>query len=331
MLALGSRGQSSATNSSAAPAAGSSQSAPSRHAPRRDGLLELEKQLFSPFASSQDGDLGRGPLDPPPAPAPQVSTSRKARLEEERQKNWAFLTPEELMGTTPMDDVDGSGADGKAGSGLRSLSLLEEYYHRQEHPGKDLKKDNSSQFSSAKGEKRGNNQRLANPFEQDRKADFETRRDSFGMADSRDEQRPDSEVDQGVFNHSSTVSDIFGLGHSEPTAAELQAHKDRMQEFQRLLNNTWRPAGMDLPSANSSLGAASAAGSSPETGLPGNFRADDPNAASLGIPSLTGGVSDPLQNLNAPTWQPSSTSLNRTPAPSLTPPVPTFTAPRRQF
>jgi hypothetical protein len=100
-----------------------------------------------------------------------------------------------------------------------------------------------------------------------------------------------------------------------------------MEEFQRILNTDWHATGDSAAPGATTKGAAPASASG---GLPW-IRLDDPNAASLGIATLTGGMTDPAKNLNAPTLQGSASTLPKAPALSLTPPNPTFVAPRRQF
>src|SRR5437016_5327746 len=66
---------------------------------RTDGLRNLERELSSPLQSfggnsSLDGAMAK-PLAPPRL---TVAPDYRARQREERRRNWAFSSPEELLG-----------------------------------------------------------------------------------------------------------------------------------------------------------------------------------------------------------------------------------------
>jgi hypothetical protein len=305
---------------------------------KKDGLKQLEEDLFKSMEPAGPPDpLESGQMMLPPRPV-ERPLSRKAQMLEEQRKNWAFMTPEQLMGVPGPDDLLNGTDSGRDGNETKPLSLLEQYYQRQEHPNKAVKKaDQSDPFSLA--DKRANSD--DSPFSGGDRSGGNGKRDrsvnskqgeNLGEMDFATGPHLDSGIDKGfdtgLFRHPSTISDVFGLGHSEPTPEELLAHKARIEEFRRLLNTDWHSPSDNLLPAATGKDAAPASGLG---GLPLAMRADDPNAASLGIATLIGGMTDPAQNLNAPTAPGTASTLPKAPAPSLTPPNPTFLAPRRQF
>jgi len=334
-MAFSSRGQSNSVAPSKAPEAAKNKGTAvqaSRYAPKRDGLWQLEEQLSPRF--NFEPTEGMGPPDGVPNPLPVAvpnfssSQSRKARLLEERRKNWAFMTPEELLGTSSLEDLENGSALDKEDP-KQSLSILEQYYERREHANKPPRKtanqdrlgvpgarDTAEDSSSSPGADRLGNSR---------------RPDLSGEGALDPHQRLGYGLDPGLFNHSSSISDIFGLGHTEPTPEQLLVHKARMEEFGQILNENWRAPSLDTISGASGNSSSHAAKETSSSVLAGGLQSDDPNAASLGVPSLTGGVTDPFKSLNAPITPGTASALPKAPPVTLTPPTPTFLAPRRQF
>lgn len=338
LVAQASWGQPATTPAPSKPAEAPKQPSPgsetvSRYKPKKDGLRQLEEDLFRPLESIDSGS----PLDnllnvPPQTPNRSASPSRKARLQDEH-KNWGFMSPEELMGLpTPEDLANGPQFD-KDGWEKKSPSLLEQYYQRQEQVDAKAKKprkpDSFSPFDS--GEFRDDSSSSAGA---ERLRDAK-QSDRIEPGDVGPKAEKGSGINPGVFSRPNTFSDIFGQGHHEPTPEELLVHKERMQEFQQILDANWRSPGLgEAPGATTaaspSSGMKEAGFASGVTGSsPAPLSPNDPNAASLGIASLTGGITDPLKNLNAPTVQ--NLPAAPKPPPSLLMQSPSFMAPRRQF
>jgi len=300
-----------------------------RYIPKNDPLKQLEEDLFQSFQSMPPS----GPLDETmsgqPQPAASHPISKKAQMLEERRKNWAFMTPEELMGVTTPEEMANPAGDGKDGDQKKPLSLIEQYYQRQEHPEKlTSKSDQAEPFGIEKKRSAKEDSLLSGDKKWGDRPANGKRLNSFpGENDFDGQTHFDSDLQPGVLNQPSTISDVFGLRHAEPTPEELLVHKARMEEFQRILNANWHVSDTALPTApGKDLVPPNGPG-----GLPFVLRPDDPYAASLGIASLMGGANDPLKNLNAPTLPGTGSTLPKTQPQSLTPPTPNFTAPRRQF
>jgi hypothetical protein len=66
---------------------------------RRNGLKDLEERLsksFQPFSPKDAIDSSMTPHLAPPLPQPRVMPNKRTQEEIDRQKNWMFMTPEDL-------------------------------------------------------------------------------------------------------------------------------------------------------------------------------------------------------------------------------------------
>ena len=214
---------------------------------KNDSLRELENQIFRSFKAPPP----KGPLSEPsaesPRSAPNPAQSKRAKELQDR-KDWIFMEPEQLMAVPTVEDLMKLSPLEKKDQSKEKLSPLESYFDRLYHP------DDPTRKKDTYGE--------MDPFgalkKKDRKKDKDQESESFyessENADQSESDLPDgvrqtqrhlkrklSETGQnfGVVSspHKSFLSDIFGLdvkAKELPTPLELEAQKQRMEQFKAL-------------------------------------------------------------------------------------------------
>src|SRR5436190_5039139 len=196
------------------------------------GLKELEQSLFRPFRSlepetSLDGILESRPQRPP------VSNKRTKEMME-RRKNWAFMTPEEIVtGKSPDDSSDAQGL-GKDQDDSKLLSPMDRYFQRlygQDRPkNKDNQRGAKNDLFGSSGSKlddaedqegssaglpesvRETQRNLKKSRGANGKEDLETRRSSSGF-----------------------FADVFALERKKPTPEEEKTERERMEAYRKSL------------------------------------------------------------------------------------------------
>jgi hypothetical protein len=299
---------------------------------KRNGLKQLEEDLYKPLQSFAPKTSLDGFFDPPEQPrAPSQLQSRRAKEQLDRQRNWVFLDPDEkAAGLSPeeifhMPEFDADGQEKK------KLSVFERYLANQDRKRADKAKTDKSNTGRNKSE-----DFFGSGEESDSRDDAGAWDDkSTDGAGNRDRgvKKPfgnDIGGSAPLIGHG-TFTDIFGLGEKAASAEDAAKHKAYMDEFRSLLNSGWKTTGETLSSPGG-LPEAAKSSFSPVgawDSLPGSKSRETPSSFSGSVPSFS---SSPSRSSGF-----DSSFRNSTPAPApaattkVAPPIPTFTAPRRSF
>lgn len=246
--------------------------------PKRDGLSELEEDLFKPFKSFSPASSLDGVVVPPNQGNRQVIQSRRARELRDRKKK-GMLDSDWLIGAAAEDlfKMPEYGPDGKEKKPEKESSRIEKFYQRLE---RETLMRNSSLSEDDMDDSRT-------------KAELpDDLKDKDDTSLSQDLNDPDRALHR-LFNPRAgganfgpdttrgTFSDIFGLGNNVPSTEQLELRKANNLELDKLL------------------------GASPASSLPGGL----PAGASLDLPGQSlPAVVDPNANaFNAAVHAPATT------------------------
>jgi hypothetical protein len=308
--------------------------------PKQNGLKHLEDDLFKPLKTVAPGSSLDGVFVTPPPPAPiRPQDDRKLREKLAREKDWVFTDPQEkLRGPSDEEMFNLPGKD-KERNDKKKLSPVEQYYLRAFHL--DDQDKNSKQ--KADGKKKSNNplDPMSSLGSGDDKDDDdsglpvslrETQRalKSLSSDERNNKEKPSWTTGNGFF------SDIFGLSHSIPTPAELEARrqeKERMDDFKKMLGVPVVPAAMDSFNPLAGLGNPTPSTAVPAIGLPSvpsASKAPSMNVQLGTIGGLPAPMASPLSAPSIPSYLNPAPPLEQ-PKPHQMPPATTFAAPRRAF
>ena len=238
---------------------GQSKEKPSNPA-KSDSLRELEDQIFRSFKAPPP----KGPLSEPspesPRSAPSSAQSKRAKELQDR-KDWIFMEPEELMAVPTVEDLLKLAPLDKKDQSKEKLSPLESYLDRIYHPEDPTRKKDAygelDPFGALKKKKDRNKDtdQVSASYESSENADQSESDFPDGVRETqRHLKRKLSETGQsfGVVSspHKSFLSDIFGLdvkAKELPSPLELEAQKQRMEQFKALYGFQAAPASMADP------------------------------------------------------------------------------------
>jgi hypothetical protein len=304
---------------------------------KKDGLKQLEEDLYQPLQSFSPRSSLDGVAAPPPrAPAAPVIQSKRVKELLERRKNWVFMSPEDLASAPSAEDVLKAPQIGPDGQEKKELPAIERYYHRLSN--KQAESDNPLQFKD-KSE------------------------DLFGMprkSDSRDERVPQEDliIPSGVRESAQSLnklvesdrsdgrfyraaphgdsSDIFGLGTQPLSKEQMQEHKKFMDDYRSIVDPSWHPPAVATPGNPLPIfvpDAASPAGK-PAVGLPSSLSPTPRTALDVQMDVINPRLGPPgLPDVNAQALgqtRPTPPLPNAEPT-RVAPVAPPFTAPRRSF
>src|SRR6266404_8041173 len=99
---------------------------------RKDGLRQLEDDLGKPFQTFNPNSSLDGMFTPPvrQPSAPSIPSKRAKELME-RQKNWVFMSPEDLAGTPTEEDIFKLREYDKDGQEKKKSTPLERFMEKQ--------------------------------------------------------------------------------------------------------------------------------------------------------------------------------------------------------
>jgi hypothetical protein len=301
---------------------------------KKDGLKQLEEDLYSPLQSfapksSLDGVVAR----PPRPPAGPVIQNKRVKELLDRRKDWVFMTPEDLLAAPTIDEILKTPQFGPDGQERKDLSAIERYYQRlaAKRPGvnQQIQSDNDNLFGppteSKPGQESGGHNDLNLPSSLRESAEALNRLFAPGSNDSPFAR----EAKHG------NLSDIFGLGDNTLPQRQAQERKKLMDEYHSLVDPSWHPA----PVATQGNPLAILADAVSPAGRPA---ASSPGAGNLAARSALEVQLDVTYPRLGPPELPdvNARALGQTrPTPPLPkveptripPAAPTFTAPKRSF
>jgi hypothetical protein len=298
---------------------------------KKDGLKQLEADLYAPLQTFAPKTSMDGVFDPPQR-RHTVSAVQSKRAKEllDRQKNWPFLDPDDLTAGPTAEQIfnlpeyDADGQEKKKGS------VIERYYEKEERKRVAREKAGKSKADELYGESKDSDSKDEIAAKDDPKGSR-----SLGGRESATGKLFGTEPGSSTasFGHG-TFSDIFGMGEKTPSVEDVAKHKAHMEEFRSLLNSGWQPPASSFNSLGGIADSAKPAFSSSGAfdSLPGSSRREGASSFSGVAPAFNSAPArSAFPDLNAR----SASSLSPTPTPApatrLTPPTPTFTAPRRAF
>jgi hypothetical protein len=291
------------------------------------GLKDLEQSIFRPFRSPEPETSLDGVLDRAQRPAPVPSKRAKEMME--RRKDWAFMTPEEIITGKSADDPLNPKGSGKDDDESKSLSPMDRYFQRLY--GQDRKAKTDTQ--GARKDPFGSS---APGVGQDDSDDPES--STAGLPESvRETQRnlkknADGKKDlQTRRSSSGFFSDVFALERKKSTPEEERVERDRMEAYRKSL-------GLDpTPTFGASFSPLFADPKDPyRIAVPPALMNSSPSpsphpdaASHVALPNANPFLDSPSKGVAPSSLTP---SLPKTEPPkSYIPPQPNFAAPRRAF
>ena len=292
---------------------------------RQDGLKKLEDELNQPlreFSPKSSLDGAFAPPMFPPAPR-QVIPSKRLQELLEKQKNWIFMTPDELLAPPSAEDVLNVPKYGPDGQEKKKLTPLERFYESLGN-----KSENNLSSKPLKDEDPLGAHRGLGKEEQDEKDDLLP----GAVKNSEKELRKllgigtDSSNNGSGSGTSQSLSDFFGLGEHTLTPEEIKAHQDYIKRFQDVLNSGPPPELNPLAKSPETSQALTSTGGLPSMERPDGY---DPHLGTVSptyVPSGSVDVNSKVLN----SWNPEYTPPPP-PVVHLAPPTPNFIPPRRVF
>jgi hypothetical protein len=284
-------------------------------------------------------------LDGLPAPAPQYLVIPSRRLKErlERQKNWASMTPEEIL----LDDSTSFSAFSAEDSSKPSDSQTKDKRSRPNDPGSDRQKGRFSLDSSTDSDwssaSRRRDTRSGSSDEADLPANIKASEKQ--LRELQKTFRTDTATASSPFSTdlraNSGFSDFFGSESPKSDWLQQAAHnKAIMEQFKQSIESPLNPPLFLSPALSSSIEAnplesifGSTPGNDPMKSSPLGrspfFQSDGLDARSSAPLALPSAASDgAFAGQSSLSAQP---GLQPAQQPSLTPPTPTFVFPKRAF
>jgi hypothetical protein len=290
------------------------------------GLKDFEQSIFKPFRSLEP----EGSLDPvmqqPQGPPPVQNKRVKEAVE--RRKDWAFMTPEEILNVKNDENALNSSASAKDGDTKQELSPMDRYFQRLYGVERKPEKSKPQKKESFGHDALDSSSR-----------DFDDGDDSStGLPESvRETQRNlkksrEARKDLEARNSSSGLfTDVFALERKKPTLEEERVERERMEAYRKSL-------GLDpTPTFGTTFSPMSADPKDPyRIALPPALMSSAPSSSVAPAPAAhVAAPKNPFMD-SGPKDATAPTSLTPTlpkvePAKSYLPPQPTFLAPRRSF
>jgi hypothetical protein len=298
---------------------------------RRDALKQLEEELskslgtFAP-QSSLDGVLAPRYHAPPAAAVP----TKKLQEELERRKNWGFIEPEATMGGMADDTQLNFNLEGpSSGKQSKRDSSAEKLYDR-------ISLENDGTAAPGFSLKGDPSRRKAASTQHEEKED-DNMPASLKSRTNRLKELLKSDSSEGIFSsgaNRSSFSDFFGLGSKEVDPERELAHKQYMEKFRQVLDQSATPSTM--------LGTANPLANSEKSRTPGYTGGLEGRSGlghASGVGGGPGGINSFLQAGTLPDqnatvlnqWNPLYTTTKPETAPSAPSSSPTLEVPRRKF
>jgi len=285
---------------------------------RKDGLRQLEDDLGKPFQTFNPKSSLDGVFNVPTYPQPNgpVIPSKRARELLDKQKNWIFLTPEDIGGALKEEEIFKFRKYDKDGQEKKEATPLEKFMEREEAERNPNSKKND------KNEKMDSKEYDLTAFV--KRKEFKPGYDESALPESlRDSEQSlkklfdsDSPSSLAPVSPANSFSDVFGLGSS--AALKPATENPNIAKYRELLDQR-------APVPANPFGAMSGVSSmSPLDSFGARHDSFTP-APAFGTVSLPTGPSF----FDAKSLNPAPAS--RIDTPRIGPPTPTFAVPQRKF
>ena len=238
--------------------------APAHATAKKDGLKELEEELNQALKSFATSNPRRGVTGRlPPMPVRPIISSQSARELLDRQKNWVFMTPEELiLGSKTQEFLkspeERDAEDKDKDKDSKKLTAMERFYL-------NLKHESADGFSSKTlGRDSSWNGTSSGRLKSSDSSDDDQLPSEVRNSESRLRKALGSDFSGGALSSSSirgTFSDVFGLGQNQDLSPDqIRAHEDYLKRYQELLNGSANSQVTSPFNDVSKLGASPASG-----------------------------------------------------------------------
>ena len=299
---------------------------------KKDGLRQLEEDLYKPLQSFAPKSSLEGVVAPlPRPPASSVIQSKRARALLERRKNWEFMSPEDLTAGPTVEEILKGPQYGADDNQKQELQPMERYYQRLA-----TKRPGGKSPSQSKDDDLLDASRKTNPHDQ--LASHDDSNLPSGLKESAQalQQLSESDTAGGPFGRGATrssFSDIFGLGANTLSKQQMAEHTKLMNEYHSIVDPSWHPPAVASaanpafgltdaaqPMRNAAAGLAGSSSLATHRGLDAQWDVINPMLGPPGLPDVNAQALG--QSRPAP------------PVPKVESPTvvaPTFIAPRRAF
>ena len=313
---------------------------------RSDPLKDRQKDSFKPLKPFKLDDSAEGSLVAPvrpPASRHVAETKRdkeRREREQDREKNWVFATPEELMAGPTVEEIFNLPQVGEDGLEKKRLSLVEQYYQDPDR-GRHGGTNQASLADSRQGSQPMARQQPAKLFgaapasSDDAKLAGELGRAELSLKQWLGSDSTNAAPALGQSR--STFSDIFGLGGSSPSPEQTSAQRARMDELRQslgvpslspkasgadLLNSLGAPPDSSRRSANPFGGVDGFGGAPRHSAFDGQWGGVRPLPGATSLPDVYG------RSFGAPGLQPGTPKIEPV---NPVPTGPVIVVPRRTF
>jgi hypothetical protein len=302
---------------------------------KRDGLKQLEEDLYKPLQRFTPKSSLEGVMAPPPrAPAPSAVQSKRAKELLERRKDWVFMTPEDLLSTPTVEQILKTPEYEPGGRAKKDLPAIERYYQRMipKRPTRTnpAQRKDDDLFNFAK---KSTSPEVAPP-RNDTELPAGIKESAEALRNAFESGASDGPFGQGAA--SSSYSDPFRLASKAQSKEQALEHKKLMDEYRALVDPNWRPPVTGKPlSPALALAEPASSASKPAAGSPGVASPTLPKKADAQLDVLypkLGPQALPDVNAQALGQTKSGSSLPKVQERRKMPlPPPDFTAPKRAF
>ena len=301
---------------------------------KKDGLKQLEEDLYRPLQSfapqsSLDGVVARPPL---PRAEPAIQSKRVKELLE-RRKNWVFMTPEDLLAAPTVDEILKTPQIQHESKEKEDLSAVERYYQRlaakQPEVNTPVQLDDKNQPDSPKEVITGEQRDLKDEFNLP-SGIRETAEALNKLLDPANSDNPFAFASKRI-----DFADTFGLVSDLPSKEETQQRDKFMNEYHKLVDPSWRPPtvanpgnarsvlpDLTAPPAEPAVSTPSPASAAPRSVFDVQMDVVDPRIGPANLPDVN------AQALGQTRPTPVSPKVE---SPRVMPGAPSFTAPKRAF
>lgn len=256
----------SATGTNASPVS----VAPSAAAPSKDRLQDLEDQLSKALESFSPKGLLEAKPEPQLPPPVMVVPNRRVKSDQEKRKNWMAVEPDDLLQDKSAPDWLNSSST----SNEKKKTELDLFYERLNQQRSLLNQKghlNPDDLGALSNPTRMND----NAFSKEEKLPDDLKGPAGKL---RDLLRSDESMSRAP---QTSLSDFLGLNQNSLTPEQIQAHKDLMEQYRKVIAGS-SPA---LTPLNSAAGPSTPAMPS----LTGVFHASQPVSA-----GMVGSIFNPL-------------------------------------
>jgi hypothetical protein len=301
---------------------------------KKDGLKQLEEDLYRPLQSFAPKSSLEGVVAPPVRP-PSSSVIENKRVKEllERRKNWVFMTPEDLVGGPTVDEILKTPQFGAEGQQRKELPALERYYQSLTAKRPAANRPGQPEDDELFGPPKKSNPQDDLALHEDLNLPSGLRESTEALNKLFEPGGSDSPFARAT-THSS-FSDTFGLGANTLSKEQLQEHKKLMDEYRSVVDPSWRPPALATPGNP----LANFAGTAPPVGKPPAGLPSPPSPAprrgldaqSDVISPMLGPVGLPDVNAHALGQTRPTPAFTKVESTRVAPVAPMFTAPQRAF